>query len=415
MLNELATIENKIYNYDDIYEITVNQLLDIKNITYLPLNLMSLNIENSIIENINFSLSQQIYVIRIVNSNLDVLPDITSCINLTSLHVSRSKITHISNVCVFSKFITQVNLSDNLLSNEESLLLLPKNIPILLFNNYFHKKRTIEGYNLVYGSQKNNWIQQHQKTVKPNTNYDLHLITITQICNETLNETVPRQPPVVQQLFNSSQTVHINSICCSVEKSIKIIKNLTNEEFNTNFTQKYIDELINEFYVCNMWDMFLNYLTTPPLKIIMKNHIKEWCVYSTKYKDDITYEELLSRVWLIVKKHALKKEFIQNIKLELVESINVCFVGKINRLVNSLIGFVDGITVGISVFEQIQLEIGCIMSKLTKKEQTFDESKKQILELFNNSDNKLISEEYKQAWIDALNEFKLDNNINILT
>ena len=87
----------------------------------------------------------------------------------------------------------------------------------------------------------------------------------------------------------------------------------------------------------------------------------------------------------------------------------MCFTGRINRLVNSLIGFIDGITVGISIKEQLQLEIGKIIAKLSKKEITYEVSVKEITALFDDhevKEDETITTYYKQAWLDALDDYK---------
>jgi hypothetical protein len=128
-------------------------------------------------------------------------------------------------------------------------------------------------------------------------------------------------------------------------------------------------------------------------------------------KTKIRYSDLLVRVWLLIKNHKQKKDFVENVKIELVSSVGMCFTGRINRLVNSLVGFVDGITVGISIKEQLQLEIGKIIAKLSKKEINYDDAVKEITVLFEDPDvveDKSINTYYKQAWLDALEDYKED-------
>jgi hypothetical protein len=117
------------------------------------------------------------------------------------------------------------------------------------------------------------------------------------------------------------------------------------------------------------------------------------------------------RVWIIIKNHNQKVDFIENVKIEMQDSIGVCFTGRFNRLVNSLVGFVDGATVGISVKEQLQMEIGKLVESLGKEEITYEKCKKQIEDLFNDPDVKedeTITSYYKQSWLDALEDYKPD-------
>lgn len=68
-------------------------------------------------------------------------------------------------------------------------------------------------------------------------------------------------------------------------------------------------------------------------------------------------------------------------------------------------------TVGISIKEQLQLEIGKIISQLGKGELKYSECKKTITKLFDNPDVKedeTITSYYKQSWLDALEDYKPD-------
>lgn len=61
----------------------------------------------------------------------------------------------------------------------------------------------------------------------------------------------------------------------------------------------------------------------------------------------------------------------------------------------------------------MQLEIGKIIAKLGRGEMSYKDCKKSITELFDDSDVKedeTITSYYKQSWIDALEEYKPDDN-----
>lgn len=202
---------------------------------------------------------------------------------------------------------------------------------------------------------------------------------------------------------------------------------MTNEEFikEINFLktelEKTKNELIYEFYQTN--DNSHDNICKKILKLFCRNthkndamisYIRYWvkdreAVHS---KTRINYGNLLSRVWILIKNHQQKEDFIINVKIELESSKDVCFTGRINRLVNSLVGFIDGVNVGISLKEQLQLEIGKIIAKLGKGEISYKDCKKTITELFDDADVKedeTITSYYKQSWLDALDDYKPDD------
>ena len=174
-----------------------------------------------------------------------------------------------------------------------------------------------------------------------------------------------------------------------------------------------IDEFIDEFYTKkskNIFERAIHFIKSPIQNAAMANCVKRWTEYRDVHtKTDISYGELLAKVWLLIKNHPQKQDFITNVKIELKASVGVCFTGRFNRLVNSLIGFVDGITVGISIQEQLQLEIGKLIAKLGKKEISYDECYKTIEKMFDDPDVKedeTVTADYKQSWLDALEDYK---------
>jgi hypothetical protein len=93
----------------------------------------------------------------------------------------------------------------------------------------------------------------------------------------------------------------------------------------------------------------------------------------------------------------------------------VCFTGKYNRLINSLVGILDGVYVGISEREEIQLEFAQLIQRLQEKEI----NKRTFANAVEEACNILINEENKGTWIDALCDYApepeiFENNSNYL-
>jgi len=436
MTNNLLMIEGKEYEYNDIKSIyVVNLVLSV--IDDLPHNLEILYIKRTTL----FSLAvphECIHLrnIEISDSNLSSVPEIDFLPNLQSITFQNSAIRQIP--LTFPSSLQYINLTGNLLDElNTEIRRFPKHCTINLFKNGFTEKEQVEGYNILYGTQyltpsctvitsycleKNNAYSIIEETIQAQRyNPDnLNIVYRRTFDHDYFNRELPpqriptpTQPKTKYNIFNSSQTVHISSICNSITKSLLKINELTEPIYKLTTKDVLIDELIDEFYTKkskNIFERAYHYLKSPILNAAMVNYVKRWVeITDVHMKTQISYGELLAKVWILIKNHQQKQDFITNVKIELKGSIGVCFTGRFNRLVNSLIGFVDGITVGISIQEQLQLEIGNLIAKLGKKEISYDECFKTIDKLFDDPDVKedeTITEAYKMSWLDALEDYK---------
>lgn len=405
MVNLLEAIENKIYKYDDIIEIDIYCLPEIKVINDLPHKLKVLKIKNTILETLTIPKDcVDLREIYIKDSNLRAIPEIHFLTKLTILNIENADL-----ICIPSRFSTSIisiNLSGNSLSEHNiDLTFFPKNIPIILFNNNFSSKLSIPEYQFCYGTQGN-------RIHKPITNYMLQRNEITHLL-QTNKITNLLDNAVKEQSMFTRQTVHISSICSSVAKSILKIKELTDKNYQISNKKQLIAELMDAFYAnpkhSNWFETFLYFFNMKLSDNDTIANLNYWIDSpSVHSKTNMTYSELLARVWILIKNHEQKNDFILNVKTELNASVGMCFVGNINRLVNSLIGFVDDINVGISIKEQLQLEIGKIIAKLTTKEITYKIALKEITTLFDDhevNEDETVTEYYKQAWLDALEDY----------
>lgn len=423
MANLIETIENKTYLYDDIFEINVNNMLDIASIDTLPDNLRKLNINTTTIKKLIIP-PKCVHIEELIinRSNLSKLPDIAFLTKLKTLTITEANLKEIPHE--FPPSLFNINFSKNSLSSTNTdINSFPKNSSVMLFNNKFTKTFANPERNIliVYGSQCN-------YKYKPITNYIIqneeNLNLLRQANRDgnmnqryVYNADADGDYFVVQNnltgttdaptLFDSSQTVHITSICDSVTKSIQIVKELTKDDYTILTEGVLINEMLEEFYPISK--NIVECVTLDSNFLLEREVVLDWANDPTIHvKSQVRYSELLARIWILIKGHSLKKDFIENVKREFRDSIKMCFTGRINRLVNSLIGFIDGIVVGISIKEQLQLEIAKIIKKLTSKEITYDQCKNQINELFEDPDVKqdeTVTEYYKQAWIDALEDY----------
>ena len=441
MDNLLEAIENKKYKFDDIVSLDIVDMMRIKHINILPKNLKILKIKHTTLEKLTIPKNcTSLVEININGSNLSQLPDISFLTNLKTLVISNSCL--VSFQSVFPSSLISINLTNNLLNETNCpISSFPKGVQIMLFNNLYNtidKSSVDKSYLICFGNQSgsklHNYITDYtiqrdeaaniviqalnnrdtpRLVYDPNNldaiyrvfvdNYRVHIDNV----RRNQDNIITMKPTHDTIILTGSQTVHISSICNSVKKSINIINELTEKSYKESDKQKHWQDFASLLYFTG----FLSYFNRT--NYIKYNTVIGWCEdESTHGLTQKTYGELFARIWLLVQTHQNKSDFLENIRIEIDDSIGMCFTGRINRLVNALIGFIDGITVGISIKEQLQMEINNIIKKLTSNEINYEACKKAINDLFDNPDvlaDSEITEYYKQAWLDALDDYKPDD------
>lgn len=425
MANTLEAIENKHYVYDDILKIHVSNLCEMETIRELPINLYELKIHYTSITSIEIPANcREIRVIEIKDSNLNVFPNIE---NLTHLHTLTLQNCHLSSFPYnFPPNIQCLNLSGNRFSrHSRNLDRLPTNTQILFFGNNFTEKPDMPNHMITYGTQGSTGRTITNLAVMRRRHRDQLQEYYRPLQEPNYGNWEPIPPPEQKtaSMFNSTQTVHITSINKSVEKSVRKVIEMTSCWYEPEMKKRNINEFLEALYPARDEDTYLirklKKLKDTVLNILnhektvresMKDYVRDWTDLPTvQGQVNITYGELFARVWLLVQGHKQFEDFLVNIRIELEASHGMCFTGKFNRLTNSLVGFVDGITVGISSREQLQIEIGKLVEKLSQKLISYEDCKAEVKELFEDPDvleDKTITEDYKQAWLDALEDYK---------
>jgi len=171
------------------------------------------------------------------------------------------------------------------------------------------------------------------------------------------------------KLYKNSENVHTNSIQNTFRKSLQ---SLMNDEIDksVNFLA-YVDDSLKEYILYNLND-----------KTILVNTY-------------LTYEDIFNHVMNRIINSNDKNELLKRVHEEIEESKNLCFIGKITRLVNSLNGFFSDIHIGISDNEQVENLIICSL----KKENPKDFFQKEMLE---RGYNNIIIQTYLQYMDDYL-------------
>jgi uncharacterized protein YebE (UPF0316 family) len=126
---------------------------------------------------------------------------------------------------------------------------------------------------------------------------------------------------------------------------------------------------------------------------------------------NMTYKATFELIWSILyfkykQKQINLDDVFERISTEIGDSVLLCFTGKYNRLINSMVGIIEGVQVGFSQNEELQLEFGKIMEKFNTKEYTFEEAycqAKSILEF--------VEDGSKESWLVAIHDLRPDDTM----
>jgi hypothetical protein len=157
----------------------------------------------------------------------------------------------------------------------------------------------------------------------------------------------------IKNVYNDSQNVHSSSIQQSVKSSIYNLMKEVKEPFNYN----YMDDSI----------------LMKQTKQLLNDYCKNEEIHSQL---ECTFGELLDSIFLEISKMDEEKqmEIKKRINEEIKDSIGMCFTGRIVRIVNSLSGYSDKVSINISDSE----EIGNVISLMKSKYMEIDEIKKNV-------------------------------------
>lgn len=404
-LDKYAEDINEVVTYNDIEVLYLLKNSDI--IQNLPHSLKYLHIKSATLQELPISdiVAPNIEVIYIDFTNLNVFPDISKCVNLKELTINHSNLNslqisyllppklqvlnlrynNISNLD-FTIFKThpklKVNLSNNNLTDEtiNNLLMVNNKVDIKMQNRYKHNRISHTNYNNIE-------IRNFMNTI-----------------NNNLNNTTTDTPISTNVLASNTQTVHLSSINKTIVTSYNVI-----EDYIKKHKLKHY--LKGEFLVNEILANFKNY-KLGDCSSFLSQKLKENTKHSLIHN---SYLELLSVIWNIIYTHSQKTNLIERLNTEMLDSVGKCFTGCVNRLINVLVGYIDGVIVSISLKEEIQMSVQRLIEKLNKQEITYKQTKEEMVKLLNqdydvdkNDLNNLISDEYKDTWLYALQDYRPD-------
>jgi hypothetical protein len=403
-LDKYAEDINEVVTYNDIQVLYLLKNNDI--IQNLPQSLKYLYIKSATLQELPISdiVAPNIEVIQIDFTNLHIFPDISKCINLKELTINHSNLETLQISYLLPPKLQILNLRYNNISNLDFTIFKthPKLKINLSYNNLTNE--TINNILMVNNKADIKMQNKYKHNRINHTNYNN--IEIQNFMNTMNNNNLTNTPtPIVGNvLVANTQTVHLSSINKTIVTSYEVINKYIAKHKLTHYLKD--KNLINEINT-NFQNNKLNDCSS-----FLLQKLSEQTKHSLIHK---SYIELLSVIWNVIYTHSQKTNLIERLNTEMFDSVGKCFTGCVNRLINVLVGYIDGVIVSISLKEEIQMSIQRLIEKLNKQEITYKETKEEMVKLLNqdydidkNDLNNYISEEYKNTWLYALNDYRPD-------
>lgn len=366
-------------SYDDICFISVTKNRN-RSITDLPIQLTELRISRSRCTTFSIpdNTAENLKILFLDYTNLSIVPKIDHCRELTSCTINHSNINSFHEK--IPEKLVEFNLRWNVIDSFDFTIALQLQ-KLDLNNNHFHVYTIIEGNGRTFS-----YLQQgtyvHNKIGRRNEPVVIENFRPIYAPNP-MNVTVTVD--LEEKLFNS-QSVHLSSVNLSVYNSIIAIKEWvkTNKFIVNNVSIHEIKKYIND---------------VNSIQFLIEKFKENARHTLTRF----TYKELFNLVWCVAMNHENKIDIINRIAVEVKDSINMCFTGGINRIVNSLTGILECVSIGISTKEQTQLNVQRIVKKVVENKLEYIDALCEIKNLFTND-----SDDESKSWLEAFKDYEPD-------
>jgi Leucine-rich repeat (LRR) protein len=195
-------------------------------------------------------------------------------------------------------------------------------------------------------------------------NFSYHNNPIENLLNPIINRFINRNKQIYN-IHNDTQNVHSSSIQQSIKDSIFNLLKQLKEPYKHNYLNDHI----------------------------LTQQTKEQLIEYSNCTDihtqlECTFEELLNAVFYEIQFYDSEKQILakKRINEEMLDGLCMCFTGRISRLVNSLSGLSEKVSIKISENEEISNIIILANKKYKKIEEIKDYVKKEMKErLYNDS------------------------------
>ena len=413
----LEQFETHQVHYDDIVGISTLENRDTI-IDDLPNALQFIFICSSMCNTLvlSNSVKQTLRQLRIMRANMTTMPDIQGCIQLEVCSINSCNISQFNNTLLPST-LKEINLNGNNLSDEQSLCsplnewLIPTKKESIgdLIARGGKKTCNLNGNKLNYNKFPTN-LANRIKLLRQHS-YVFNMVRIENVAQMNIIENVAQMnirnvtaSSDGNNILHSSQTVHLSSVNASVVASLDII-----QQYIQTHSLKVVDatdRLFKEFSTLHLFSQFFK---------------TQFLIKSVQSVTGLTYEKTFMIIWTALC-HAIqtnlisKEDAFQRMAIEITDSIDVCFTGKYNRIFNALVGVIDGVHIGISSQEEIQMEMTRLIQKYNESIETITTPDNKF-EVFSELFRTTICDAYTALqgtpnavhWIEAILDLAPDN------
>ena len=301
-----------------------NQITEMKGMEILT-QLQILNLSNNqITEMKGLETLTQLQTLFLSNNQITKIKGLETLMQLQKLYLNGNQITEIKGLETLIQ-LHMLNLSKNRITEIKGLKTLVQLQELSLYQNRIEE---IPATIMMCRRLNNFW---HDSNVR-----------VDPIIQRFLNRNNVKSNTI--KVYNDQQNVHDSAIGKSIAESIYNVI----QEIKLDNGDNILIEIVN--------DSILNELTKKSL--IEYSEIDS--VHSTF---NITFKELLTAVWNVIKNHKNSNDIKEVLNSEMQDSLCKCFTGRLSRLINCLNGFDPRVQVKISESDSIANIIILIRNK----------------------------------------------------
>ncbi len=202
------------------------------------------------------------------------------------------------------------------------------------------------------------------------------------------------------RIYTNSQNVHSSSVQQSADASVAwLIENarttdpdITSTDAVTYLKRSWRPRRI--YHICE-------WLRTWKANKILTKNFNDRTIHSVH---GITYENLITLIWVVVRAHNDRNEILHVLKQEITASSGLCFTGRFTRTLNSLSGFIEHVGIRISDNEQMSHRIvqclKLVEARYKKGTEAYEhEGRIQVAKILNDFH---LTDSDRQAWLEAV-------------
>jgi hypothetical protein len=433
MLNEYeAEFGGVSPTYHDIVQMRTLGNYD-RMITNLPKRLKSLYIMNSTCQSIDISNCVSTLESLILDTtNIHTFPNIEKCVRLHTCKIMRSGLSDFSINYLLPESLNELNLESNHIVNIRTpnefnyhalkrLAHKPQAKIIQLSGNclsYYHfPEYLLARCNLIRQRTETTYVDDEPR-VNTNTTPTHHDMltkkTISQLnAQRDAKKVISNPTAIAASTVNNKQSVHLSSVNLSVQRSVKImdkfisdneirVSPLTIPSFSLLKWMQY--RIVVPSYPIAKPDTYLWHSTCHHYGITPVSSLQnQWNIKDVYSLTDKTYQQTFELIWAIMcfkyKRGEIKMlDVVERLMTECIDGRGYCFVGQYNRLVNSMVGIVDGVQIGFSENEQLQLNFAQLIARFNDKKITFT----QLVEEANTILQTVEDPNVRDAWLSPI-------------